>query len=61
LKGDEIELNECMKKFAIKSKRFDYEPNQRRNNNDYNIDHTTRVYLMDPENVYLYHLDASLT
>lgn len=37
-----------MKKFGIKSKRFDYEVNQRRHKDDYNIDHTTRVFLMDP-------------
>jgi cytochrome oxidase Cu insertion factor (SCO1/SenC/PrrC family) len=50
-----------MKRFGIKSKRFDYEVGQRRHKDDYNIDHTTRIFLMDPDNVYLYHLDSSLS
>ena len=55
---DDIELRECMKKFKIYAKRI---PNSDPENSNYNIDHTSRIYLMDPENNYLYHIDETLT
>lgn len=48
-----------MKKFKIKSNKVYY--NEGPKKGSYEIDHTTRVYLMTPENTYLDHLDPALT
>lgn len=56
---DDIELRECLKKFKIKANKVYYEEGAKKGS--YEIDHTTRVYLMDPDNNYLDHLDPTLT
>lgn len=49
--ANDIELQKCLEKFKIKQKRVsEIKPS-------YLIDHTRRVFLMSPENVYLYHVD----
>lgn len=47
-----------MKNFKISKKKIYREGAKE---DDYNIDHTTRIFLMDPENNYLDHVDPSLT
>ncbi len=56
---DDIELKECLRKFKIKKSRVYYQEGPKKGG--YEIDHTTRVYLMDPDNYYLDHLDPTLT
>lgn len=48
-----------MKKFRIKANKILYKEGPKQGS--YEIDHTTRVYLMDPDNAYLDHLDPNLT
>jgi cytochrome oxidase Cu insertion factor (SCO1/SenC/PrrC family) len=52
-------LKECLRKFKIKASRVYYKEGPKKGS--YEIDHTTRVYLMDPDNYYLDHLDPTLT
>jgi cytochrome oxidase Cu insertion factor (SCO1/SenC/PrrC family) len=48
-----------MKKFKIKASKIFYEDGPKKG--EYEIDHTTRVYLMDSNNIYLDHLNPKLT
>lgn len=57
--SEDIELRECLRKFKIKANRVYYTEGVKKGS--YEIDHTTRVYLMDPDNRYLDHLDPYLT
>jgi cytochrome oxidase Cu insertion factor (SCO1/SenC/PrrC family) len=57
--SDDIELKECMKKFKIQTRKV--VKTGVIDKTKYDIDHTTRVFLMDPNNKYLLHLNPSLT
>ena len=55
---DDPELAQIMKRFKIYKKKV-YKSEDKKDG--YNIDHTTRIFLMDPENSYLYHIDSTLS
>lgn len=57
--GYSAELQQCLRKFKIKSNKIPYESGVKKG--QYEIDHTTRVYLMDSDNNYLDHLNPKLT
>lgn len=55
--GDLIELKELMKKFKVSSRKVYLNDDKSR----YEIDHTSRVYLMDTENKFMDYLDPTLS
>lgn len=55
---NDIELRQAMKKFKVFSKKV---PNKEGQSSGYTIDHSSNIYLMNPDNEYLYHIDESLT
>lgn len=48
-------LKDCMKKYKIYANKVSKE------GSNYNVDHTTMVYLMDTESLYLGHINPSLS
>ena len=58
-RSDDPELINTLKKFRIKTKRVDLPQNTRKKG--YEIDHSDTIYLMDPDNNYLDHIDSTKT
>lgn len=55
--SNDSNLKDIMKNFKIYANRVAVKGNEK----DYNVDHTTMVYLMGPNNEYLDHINPSLT
>lgn len=57
--GDSIEVKECLSKYKIKAQKIFYQEGKKKG--QYEIDHTTRVFLIDPEGNFLDFLDPTMT
>lgn len=57
--GDSIEIKECLNKYKIKAQKIYYQDGKKKGL--YEIDHTTRVFLIDPEGNFLDFLDPALS